>query len=109
MGQLDLNLEGVPGGWVAPVVGLREAGGGSCRNHGAGDVGHGEAELAGAFAVDIDVESREIACLRNLKIAQEWEFGHLSLDFFREGVIVVEADTLDRYLDGSGRAEAHHL
>ena len=57
--DLHLDLEGVAGGRVAPVVGIGEAGGGGGGDDGADDVGHRQAELSGALAVDRDVERRE--------------------------------------------------
>ena len=75
--QLHLDLEGVAGDRIAPVVRLGEARGGGRRDDGADHVGHGQAELAGALAVDGDVERREAALLRELQVAQEAELGQL--------------------------------
>ncbi len=70
---------------------------------------HGQAELAGALAIDVDVERRIVVLLRELQIAQEAELGQLRLHFLRVGVIVLQADSLHRDFDGRRRAEAHHL
>ena len=45
-------------------------------------VRHGQAELAGALAVDGDVERRVVALLGELQIAQESQFGQLRLGSF---------------------------
>ena len=75
--QLHLDLERVAGDGIAPVVRVGEARRRRGRDHRADHVGHGQAELPGALAVDGDVEGREAALLRELQVAQEVELRQL--------------------------------
>ena len=69
--QLDLNLERLAGVRIAPVVRLRESRRRRGRHDGVDHVSHGQAELAGAVAVDANVQRGVVRLLRELQIAQE--------------------------------------
>ena len=71
--QFHLDLEGIAGVRIAPVVRLGKPGGRCGRHDRADHVGHGQAELAGAFPIDVDVQRRVVDLLGELKIAQEWQ------------------------------------
>ena len=71
--ELHLDLEGIAGRRIAPVVRLGEARRRGRGHDGAHDVRHRQAELAGALAVDRDIERRVVVLLRVLQVAQEAE------------------------------------
>src|SRR3954471_16750871 len=71
--QLYLDLECLSGIGIAPVIRLREARRGCCRNHRPCDIRHGESELSGAFTADIDVHCGIVEFLGELKVPQKWK------------------------------------
>src|ERR1019366_5350797 len=76
---------------------------------GARYVRHAQTELAGALAVDRNVERGIIQFLGVLEIAQEGDLGHLRLHLHGVGGVILQADSLHGYFDGRRRSEAHHL
>ena len=72
-------------------------------------VRHGETELAGAVAVDVDIERGKVHLLLELQIAQRTQLGQLRPDLLRIGVDILQIGSLHVHLNRRGRTEAHHL
>ena len=107
--QLNLDLKGITGDGIAPVIRLDETGRGCGGHDGTGNVRHAQAELSGAFAIDGDVECGIVQFLGALKIAQERQLGHLRLYFQGVAGIILKTDALYGNLDRCRRSETHHL
>ena len=109
-GSSHLDLKRVAGVRVAPVVRLGEARGRGRGHDGARHVRHGQSELTGALAVDVDVERGIVRGLaQTADRAGRAAAAICDLDLLGEGVVVLQIAALHGHFDGRGRAEAHHL